>query len=196
MFCFIFYVIAFWFLANFHFFSYLKQGISKAPIEVPPAPLSSRVRDETSKISVARITPAFDVSPLHATGTSKPSQPLGFVSHCPLAPLFAEGLPVLYVPKWKITSSTVMGTPETARDFLAYVMDELRRENEELKTELKTSQSVAAELRCRVTDAERKLLEDKERAWERERIVWAEEKEELVAELKHQKAVDSVPKET
>ncbi|KAM0029537.1 hypothetical protein Hdeb2414_s0018g00527241 [Helianthus debilis subsp. tardiflorus] len=80
-------------------------------------------------------------------------------------------------------------------------MDELRRENEELKTELKTSQSIVAELRCRVTDAERKLLEEKgagamleqkERAWERERIVWAEEKEVLVAELKHQKAVDSI----
>ncbi|MFS8019487.1 hypothetical protein Hanom_Chr15g01404341 [Helianthus anomalus] len=41
-------------------------------------------------------------------------------------------------------------------------MDELRRENEGLKADLKTSQTVAAELRCRVTDAERKLLEEKE----------------------------------
>ncbi|KAJ0930061.1 hypothetical protein HanPSC8_Chr04g0144961 [Helianthus annuus] len=37
-------------------------------------------------------------------------------------------------------------------------VDELRRENEGLKADLKTSQTVAAELRCRVTDAERKLL--------------------------------------
>ncbi|KAJ0944539.1 hypothetical protein HanPSC8_Chr03g0117941 [Helianthus annuus] len=100
----------------------LKQGSSKAPIEVPPAPLSSRVRDKTFEISAASITPAFDVSPLHATGTSKPSQPVGFVSQCPLTPLFAEGLPVPYVPKWKITSSTVVGTPETARDFLAHAV--------------------------------------------------------------------------
>ncbi|KAF5755945.1 hypothetical protein HanXRQr2_Chr17g0808741 [Helianthus annuus] len=80
-------------------------------------------------------------------------------------------------------------------------MDELTRENEELKTELKTAQTVAAELWCFVTDAERMLLEEKgagamleqkEQAWERERIAWAEEKDELLAELKHQKAVDSI----
>ncbi|MFS7941962.1 hypothetical protein Hanom_Chr06g00482481 [Helianthus anomalus] len=149
---------------------------SKAPIEIPTAPSSSRVRDKTPEISAAHITPAFDVSPLHATGTSKPSHP--------------EGL---------ITPSTIVGTPETARDFLTHDvplshkfmnsalrsdlfddqyskslcegffrgagmlqrMDELRRENEELKTELKTSQTIAAELQCYVTDAERKLLEEK-----------------------------------
>ncbi|KAJ0472484.1 hypothetical protein HanLR1_Chr15g0568891 [Helianthus annuus] len=62
-------------------------------------------------------------------------------------------------------------------------MDELRKANEELRTELRTSQTVAAELRCRVTDVERKLLEEKkEQAWERERAAWAEEKEELVSE--------------
>ncbi|MFS7941960.1 hypothetical protein Hanom_Chr06g00482461 [Helianthus anomalus] len=216
-----------------------KHLSSKAPIEIPTAPSSSRVRDKTPEISVAHITPAFDVSPLHATGTSKPSHPEGLVSQAPLAPLFADALPVPYVPKWKITPSTVVGTPETARDFLAHAvtlshkfmnsalrsdlfddqysislcegffrgagmlqrMDELRRENEELKTKLKTSQTVAAELWCCVTDAERKLLEEKgagamleqnERSWERERTTWAEEKEELLAELKHQKAVDSV----
>ncbi|KAL9992577.1 hypothetical protein Hdeb2414_s0004g00145061 [Helianthus debilis subsp. tardiflorus] len=80
-------------------------------------------------------------------------------------------------------------------------MDELRREKEELRTEHRTSQTVATELRCRVTDVERKLLEEKsagamleqkERAWERERAACAEEREELVAELKHQKELDSV----
>ncbi|KAJ0710394.1 hypothetical protein HanOQP8_Chr09g0311861 [Helianthus annuus] len=60
--------------------------------------------------------------------------------------------------------------------------------NEELNTELKTFQTIAAELRCRVIDAEQKLLEEKER----ERAAWAEEKEELVAELKHLKAMYSV----
>ncbi|KAM0046825.1 hypothetical protein Hdeb2414_s0009g00321101 [Helianthus debilis subsp. tardiflorus] len=148
-------------------------GSSKAPIEIPHAPSSSWVRDKTPEISATRITPAFDVSPLHATGTSKPSQPVGLVSQSPLAPFFAEGLSVPYVPKWKITPSTVVGTPETARDFLAHAvhpshkfmnsalrsdlfddqynmslyerffkgasmlqqMDELRRENKELKAE-------------------------------------------------------------
>ncbi|KAJ0818931.1 hypothetical protein HanLR1_Chr00c0284g0735261 [Helianthus annuus] len=80
-------------------------------------------------------------------------------------------------------------------------VNELRRINEGLRAELKTSQTVAAELRCRVADVERKLLEEKnaralleqwEQAWERELIAWAEEKEELVAELKHQKELDSV----
>ncbi|MFS7970529.1 hypothetical protein Hanom_Chr09g00822061 [Helianthus anomalus] len=193
-------------------------GSSKAPIEIPTAPSSSRVRDKTPEISVARITPAFEVSPLHATGTIKPSHQK-----------------VL----WKITQSTVVGTPETTRDFLAHVvlpshmfmnsalrpdlfddqysmslcegffrgagmlqrMDELRRENEGLRGDLKTSQTVAAELRCRVTDTECRLqeekgagamLEQRERAWARERETLVEEKEDLAAELKRQKELDSV----
>ncbi|KAJ0649727.1 hypothetical protein HanLR1_Chr15g0587581 [Helianthus annuus] len=75
-------------------------------------------------------------------------------------------------------------------------MDELRKANEGLRTELRTSQTVAAELRCRVTYVKRKVLElcwsKRERAWERERTAWAEEKDELVAELKHQKELDSI----
>ncbi|KAJ0770046.1 hypothetical protein HanPI659440_Chr07g0252601 [Helianthus annuus] len=214
-------------------------GSSKAPIEIPTAPSSSRVRDKTPEISAARITPAFDASPLHATGISKPSHPEGLVSQSPLASLFADALPAPYVPKSKITPSTVVGSPETAWGFLAHIvplshkfmsstlrsdlfddqysislcegffrgagmlqrMDEVRRENEGLKADLKTSQTIAAELRCRVTDAEWKLLEEKgagamleqrERVWERERMAWVEEKEELVAELKRQKELDSV----
>ncbi|MFS7988931.1 hypothetical protein Hanom_Chr11g01040671 [Helianthus anomalus] len=58
-------------------------------------------------------------------------------------------------------------------------LNELRKVNEELRTELRTYQTVAAELRCRVTDVKRKLLEEKnaralleqrERGWERERV--------------------------
>ncbi|KAJ0669039.1 hypothetical protein HanPI659440_Chr17g0696531 [Helianthus annuus] len=193
------------------------MGSSKASIKIPNAPSSSRVRDKTPEISAARITPTFNVSPLHATGTSKPSHPEGLVSQSRLAPLFADALQVPYAPKWKITLSTVVGTPETARDFLANAippshkfmnsalrsdlfndqysvslckgffrgagmlqwMDELRRENEGLRIDLKTSQTVAAELRCQVTDAERRLLEEKgagvmleqkELVWERERM--------------------------
>ncbi|KAJ0864303.1 hypothetical protein HanPSC8_Chr12g0540381 [Helianthus annuus] len=72
-------------------------------------------------------------------------------------------------------------------------MDELRRENKGLKPALKTSQTVAAELRCRVTNAERRLLEEKrERAWARGRMALVEEKEELATKLNHQKELDSV----
>ncbi|MFS7938269.1 hypothetical protein Hanom_Chr05g00437421 [Helianthus anomalus] len=65
-------------------------------------------------------------------------------------------------------------------------MEEFRGENEGLRADLKTSQTVATKLRCRVTDAERRLLEEKrECAWARERVRMAlvEEKEELVTEL-------------
>ncbi|KAJ0869594.1 hypothetical protein HanRHA438_Chr11g0490831 [Helianthus annuus] len=214
-------------------------GSSNAPIETPTAPSSSRVRDKTPEISGARITPAFEVSPLHATGTSKSSHLEGFVSQSTLAPLFADALPVPYIPRWKITQSTIVGTLETARDFLAHVVppshrfmnsalrpelfddqysmslcegffrgvgmlqrvDELRRENEGLRGDLKTSQTVAAELRCRVTDAERRLqeekgagdmLEQRERAWAREMTALVEEKEDLAVELKRQKELNSV----
>ncbi|MFS7949526.1 hypothetical protein Hanom_Chr06g00572601 [Helianthus anomalus] len=80
-------------------------------------------------------------------------------------------------------------------------VDQLRRINEGLLAELKTSQIVAAEFRCRVTDAERKLLEEKnaealleqrERAWGKERIAWMEENKEQIAELKHHKEAASV----
>ncbi|KAJ0766055.1 hypothetical protein HanPI659440_Chr08g0310981 [Helianthus annuus] len=203
---------------------------TKAVSELPPVGTKGSLSNHLRSSSLVS-------EPLLATGTSKPSHPQALVSQFPLAPLFAEGLSVPYIPKWEITPSTVVGTPETARDFLAPVvppshkfmnsalrsdlfddqysmslcegffkgagklqrMDELRRANEELRTELKTSQTVAAELRCRVTDVERKLLEETglvgaEEAGlgKRERVAWAEEREELATELKHQKELDSV----
>ncbi|KAJ0791762.1 hypothetical protein HanOQP8_Chr01g0009561 [Helianthus annuus] len=69
-------------------------------------------------------------------------------------------------------------------------VDELRMENEGLKSDLKTSQTVVAELRCRVGAGV--MLEQKERAWVREMAALVEEKEELATELKHQKELDSV----
>ncbi|KAJ0605217.1 hypothetical protein HanPI659440_Chr02g0082621 [Helianthus annuus] len=75
-------------------------GSSKAPIVIHPAHASSRVKDKAPEINVARVNPAFDVSPLRATGTSKPSQPEDLFPLSPLAPLFTEALPVPYVPKW------------------------------------------------------------------------------------------------
>ncbi|KAM0017019.1 hypothetical protein Hdeb2414_s0028g00703251 [Helianthus debilis subsp. tardiflorus] len=49
------------------------RGSSKAPIEISPVPASTWARDKTPEISVACVNPAFDISPLQATGTSKPS---------------------------------------------------------------------------------------------------------------------------
>ncbi|MFS7948176.1 hypothetical protein Hanom_Chr06g00556921 [Helianthus anomalus] len=68
------------------------------------------VKDKAPDISVASVNPTFDVSPLRATSTSIPSQPEDLFPRSLLAPLFAEALPVPYVPKLKITPSTVMGT--------------------------------------------------------------------------------------
>ncbi|KAM0051576.1 hypothetical protein Hdeb2414_s0007g00238151 [Helianthus debilis subsp. tardiflorus] len=80
-------------------------------------------------------------------------------------------------------------------------VDDLRREKEGLKSDLKTSQIVTAELWCHMVEAKRKLqeekgagvmLEQKQRSWEKEMAALVEEKEELAAELKHQREVDSV----
>ncbi|MFS7918989.1 hypothetical protein Hanom_Chr03g00207651 [Helianthus anomalus] len=180
---------------------------SLAPIEIPTAPSSSRVRDKTPEVHAARTSKpsyfegftSFRVLPHHATGTSKPSHFEGFTSRSPLAPLFVDALPAPYIPKWKITPSSVVGNLKTARDFLTHVVppshkfmssalrddlfednynmslceglfrgvgmlqrvDDLRKENEGLKSDLKVSQSIAAKLRCQVVEAERKLQEEK-----------------------------------
>ncbi|KAJ0692413.1 hypothetical protein HanPI659440_Chr15g0585671 [Helianthus annuus] len=241
-------------------FFYLKQGSSKALIVISVAPASSRAKGKAPEISVANATYAVETSPLRATGTNRLKQPEGLYSRSPLAPLFTEGLPVPYVPKWNITTSTIVGTQESARDYMNHVVpplhrfmnfaldpdlfddqycmsicegffrgagmlqrvNELRGINEGLQTELKTSQHIVAELRCRVIDAERKLLEEKvipllpppsffflyeqrfffqnaealleqrEKAWERERRAWMDEKEDLVAELMHYKELASI----
>ncbi|KAM0046046.1 hypothetical protein Hdeb2414_s0009g00311331 [Helianthus debilis subsp. tardiflorus] len=74
-------------------------GCSHDPIEIPTVPSSSRVRDKIPEVSIARMALAFEVSPHHATGTSKPSQFGGLAHRSPLAPLFADALPFTYVPK-------------------------------------------------------------------------------------------------
>ncbi|KAM0057699.1 hypothetical protein Hdeb2414_s0005g00161411 [Helianthus debilis subsp. tardiflorus] len=91
-----------------------KEGSSKAPIVIPAAPAFSQVKDKAPETSVAHTTPATKVSPLRATSTSKLKQPEDLFPRSPLARTFTEGLRVLYVPKWKITPSTIVGTPETA----------------------------------------------------------------------------------
>ncbi|KAL9995039.1 hypothetical protein Hdeb2414_s0845g00953291 [Helianthus debilis subsp. tardiflorus] len=97
-------------------------GSSREPIEIPTVPSPSRIRDKASEVEVARFSLACELSPLHATGTSKPSFQEGFAYRSPLAPLFVDALPGTYVPKWKVTSSSVIGTPEAARDFLSHAV--------------------------------------------------------------------------
>ncbi|KAF5758106.1 hypothetical protein HanXRQr2_Chr16g0725521 [Helianthus annuus] len=142
-------------------------GSSREPIEIPTGPSPSRIRDKASEVGVARFSSAFELSPSHATGTSKPALLEGPVYRSPLAPLFADAIPTTYVPNGR-------GAGILQR------IDDLRKANEGLKAELKASQSVVAGLRGQVVDAERRLQE---------------EKEELAAELKHVKEVGSVSQE-
>ncbi|KAF5773740.1 hypothetical protein HanRHA438_Chr13g0602681 [Helianthus annuus] len=101
-------------------------------------------------------------------------------------------------------------------------------ENEGLMSELKTSQTIAVELKCRVVSAERELLErelcsfsslpsslllfsfclrllvvflvqnagvlleQREKAWEKERAGWVAERERLLGDVKHYKEAASV----
>ncbi|KAM0015986.1 hypothetical protein Hdeb2414_s0032g00716781 [Helianthus debilis subsp. tardiflorus] len=61
-------------------------------------------------------------------------------------------------------------------------VNELRGINEGLLSELKTSQTVAAELRCRVVDAERKLLEKEVKHYKEAASVSAADVETLYAD--------------
>ncbi|KAJ0755204.1 hypothetical protein HanPI659440_Chr09g0355271 [Helianthus annuus] len=97
-------------------------GSSREPIEIPTGPSPSRVRDKASEVGVARFSSAFELSPSHATGTSQPTPLEGLAHRSPLAPLFADAIPTSYVPKWRVTSSSVIGTPEAARDFLNHAV--------------------------------------------------------------------------
>ncbi|KAJ0500850.1 hypothetical protein HanRHA438_Chr11g0493821 [Helianthus annuus] len=154
-------------------------GSSRAPIVIPIAPTSSRAKGKAPEVSAASTDPVAEVSPVQATGQSKFKLSECFRPRSPLAPLFAEGLPAAYIPRWRITPSTVIDTPER--------VNALRDENVGLLSELKTSQTVATELRCQVVNTEKKLLEreQKERAWQ-------DEKEHLLADVKYYKEAASV----
>ncbi|MFS7969140.1 hypothetical protein Hanom_Chr09g00805701 [Helianthus anomalus] len=172
-------------------------GSSHAPIEIPTAPFSSRVRDKTPEVIAARIVPVFEI--------------LLIMLLVPANLLILRVLPpdppwllCLLTPFWLHTSPSGRSLSLPWGVGMLQRVDDLRRENEGLKNDLKTSQVVAAELRCQVVDAEHKLQEDKgagvmleqkERAWAREMADLVEEKEEVAAELKHQKELDSVSQE-
>ncbi|KAF5807332.1 hypothetical protein HanRHA438_Chr05g0241681 [Helianthus annuus] len=230
-----------------------KAAPPSSPKQVPvPRDIRLRLRSASGQKAFSSTRAASELPPTrvkgsltkHLRSSSLVSEPLlllefwltlaGPVLFClpiPLSPLFADALPVPYIPRWKFTQSSVVGTPKTARDFLAHAVppshrfmnfaprddlfddqysmslceglfrgvgmlqrvDELRRENEGLKSDLKTSQTVAAELvRWLMLSGAGVMLEQKERACAREMKVLVEEKEELAAELKHQRELDSV----
>ncbi|KAJ0508476.1 hypothetical protein HanIR_Chr11g0517641 [Helianthus annuus] len=200
-------------------------GSSRAPIVIPIAPTSSRAKGKAPEVSAASTDPVAEVSPVQATGQSKFKLSECFRPRSPLAPLFAEGLPAAYIPRWRITPSTVIDTPRLlgilwlmpsphSHRFMNFALDTeifddqyslsicegffrgagmlqrvnaLRDENVGLLSELKTSQTVATELRCQVVNTEKKLLEreQKERAWQ-------DEKEHLLADVKYYKEAASV----
>ncbi|KAJ0733948.1 hypothetical protein HanPI659440_Chr11g0414201 [Helianthus annuus] len=141
-------------------------GSLKAPIAIPSTSAPLKIKQKDSEVNVA-LTKAVHVSPTHASSQSIFQLPSSFRVRTPLAPLFAEGYPPPYVPNWKITSSSA-----------------LKEENKDLEDRLKTSQTIAAKLQCRVVSAERGLL-DKEAKLMRER-------EQLVEDVNHYKAAASV----
>ncbi|MFS7947522.1 hypothetical protein Hanom_Chr06g00549261 [Helianthus anomalus] len=212
---------------------------SKAPIVILAAPASSQSKGKSLEVSVAPADPVVEASHVQAISQSRFKLPKCFQARSPIAPLFAEGLPTVYIPRWKTTPSTVVDTPEGARNFMAHALppshrfmnfaldpemfddqyslsiyegffgsagklqrvNALRDESEGLLSNLKTFRTVAAELRCMVVDAEKKLLErenvgarleQRERAWEPERGTWLAEKERLLADVKHYKEAASV----
>ncbi|KAF5798241.1 hypothetical protein HanRHA438_Chr07g0301001 [Helianthus annuus] len=75
------------------------KGSSKAPILMPTAPALSRAKGKALEASVDPTDPVVEASPTQATGTSKFKLPECFHPRSPLAPLFAEGLPIAYVLK-------------------------------------------------------------------------------------------------
>ncbi|KAF5780775.1 hypothetical protein HanXRQr2_Chr11g0475831 [Helianthus annuus] len=103
---------------------FILQG-SKVPITIPATPAPSQAKGKAPEISATPIEPVIPTSRHQAADQNKFQLP-SFISVCdpvpPLAPLFAESFPTPYVPHWKITPSTVVSTPKTARDFMAHAL--------------------------------------------------------------------------
>ncbi|KAJ0809334.1 hypothetical protein HanPI659440_Chr01g0013601 [Helianthus annuus] len=97
-------------------------GRSKAPIVIPTAPASSQAKGKGPETSAAPVDPVVGASPVQVTGQSRFKLPEYFHARTLLTPLFAEGLPAAYISRWMITPSTVIDTPEIARDFMAHAL--------------------------------------------------------------------------
>ncbi|MFS8006716.1 hypothetical protein Hanom_Chr14g01252451 [Helianthus anomalus] len=97
-------------------------GSSRAPIVIPAAPALSQAKGKAPEVSAAPTDPVAEVSPAQATGQRKFKLSECFRPRSPMAPQFTEGLPIAYVPGWRITPSTIFDIPEVARDFMAHAL--------------------------------------------------------------------------
>ncbi|KAJ0746399.1 hypothetical protein HanOQP8_Chr05g0177161 [Helianthus annuus] len=97
-------------------------GSLKAPIAIPAASAPLKIKQKGLEVNVAPTEPLTHTSPTQASSQSRFQLPSWFRVRTPLAPLFVEGCPPPYVPNWKITSSTVINTGETARDFMSHTL--------------------------------------------------------------------------
>ncbi|KAJ0797107.1 hypothetical protein HanPI659440_Chr04g0170061 [Helianthus annuus] len=102
-------------------------GSSKAPIVILATPASSQEKGKGPELSATRAGPTVEGSPVQATGQSRFRLRDCFQACSPLAPLFAEGLPAAYIPRWMITPSPVVDTLEVARDFMAHTLPSSHR---------------------------------------------------------------------
>ncbi|KAJ0807901.1 hypothetical protein HanLR1_Chr00c0961g0785821 [Helianthus annuus] len=98
----------------------VEDGSSRAPIGIPAAPASSRAKGKSPEVSVAPTDPVAEASPVQATGQSKFKLSECFCPRSPMAPLFAEGLPDAYIPRCRITPSTIVDTLKVTRNFMAH----------------------------------------------------------------------------
>ncbi|KAJ0471213.1 hypothetical protein HanIR_Chr14g0727251 [Helianthus annuus] len=106
------------------FFCY--RGVQKLPLQYQQLLLHYRQREgSVNKCGTHRACSSY--FSYQANGQSKFQNPAYFWVRTPLAPLFAEGCPLPYAPRWKITPSTAINTAETARDFLSHALPPSQR---------------------------------------------------------------------
>ncbi|KAJ0541707.1 hypothetical protein HanHA89_Chr09g0331541 [Helianthus annuus] len=103
-------------------FFFFVHGSSKAPIVILTVSASSQAKGKGPEMSANPVEPVVAASPVQATGQSRFKLPGFFHDRIPLDPLFAEGFPPPYIPRWKITPSIVISTPEIAWDFMAHAL--------------------------------------------------------------------------
>ncbi|MFS7951431.1 hypothetical protein Hanom_Chr07g00595091 [Helianthus anomalus] len=191
-------------------------GSSKAPNVISTAHASSQAKEKGLERSATPIDPIVGASPVQATGQSRFKLLECFHARTPLAPSMVEGLPATYIPRWKITHSIVVGTPEIPRDFMAHALPPSHRfMNSALDLKIFDDQYClsicegifrGAGMLQRVNafkdknegllslGAELWMLKRScwrgrymEKTWEREQVGWLAERERLASDVKHYK---------
>ncbi|KAF5781277.1 hypothetical protein HanRHA438_Chr11g0494601 [Helianthus annuus] len=115
----------------------------------------------------------------------------------PASQTMSEALPVAT----KVSLSKHLKVLRPISSLVLGPLPALKEENKHLEDRLKTSQTIAAKLQCRVVSAERGLLDkehagdllkENERAWNEEQTKLMREREQLVEDVNHYKAAASV----